>query len=68
MTNYPEFTITINPPLLMVAIGVRNFGVGWWVKGQWKEQIGWFNYGTEYYDGYWFAVRIGPFFYSCGPY
>lgn len=44
------------------------FGIGWWVKGHWKRFDGWFIWSHYYYDGNWFGCRLGPFFYSCGPY
>lgn len=39
------------------------FGVGWWYCS--AKLFVWMK---TYYDGHWFAVRFGPFFFCKGPY
>lgn len=55
-------------PCVMVSRGDVCFGAGWWIKGHWKQRTGWVNWYNGYYDGNWFGARLGPFFYSRGPY
>lgn len=43
----------------------RSIGIGWWTRRHWMR---WFIWSKLYYDGNWFGVRIGPFFYCRGPY
>jgi hypothetical protein len=45
-----------------------SIGIGWWVKGHWRERCGWIMWNKSYYDGNWFCARLGPFFFSRGPY
>lgn len=44
------------------------FGAGWWVKGHWRQMDGWLRWDNVYYDGNWFGMRLGPFFFTYGPY
>ncbi len=53
---------------LSVTIGNVCFGIGWWVKGHWKRFDGWFMWTKAYYDGQHFGCRLGPLFFSRGPY
>lgn len=46
-----------------VEFGDHVFGIGWW-KGS-SKALAW---SRGYYDGQWFGVRVGPLFYSRGPY
>jgi hypothetical protein len=40
-----------------------SMGIGWWVRGHWKELSGWLMFRTLQYDGgRWWSVRLGPFF------
>lgn len=41
----------------------RSIGIGWWTRS-----AKWFFWMRTYYDGNWFAVRVGPFYYTRGPY
>lgn len=47
-------------------------GVGWWRCGNKIPSLlnswQWLSYTKTYYDGWWWAIRIGPFFVSRGPY
>jgi hypothetical protein len=60
--------IEIDRRTIMVSIGDRCFGIGWWVKGHWKRLDGWLLWSRFYYHGNRFACRLGPFFYSRGPF
>lgn len=52
---------------ISLEISDWDLGIGWWRVGNkiaWK----WFQFNELYYDGYWFVMRIGPFYISRGPY
>lgn len=57
---------------IMVAIATTNgeicLGVGWWVRGHWWQWDGWWHWRHLEYDGRWFCARLGPLFYTRGPY
>lgn len=46
----------------------RVVGLGWWRGSSPLTLHGWFFYLDTYYDGRWFAWRVGPLFYNRGPY
>jgi hypothetical protein len=45
------------------GFGDWSVGMGWW-KGSAKLM----SYVNTWYDGWWWGVRVGPFFINRGPY
>lgn len=45
------------------GFGDWSVGMGWW-KGSAKLM----SYVNIWYDGWWWGVRVGPFFINRGPY
>jgi len=53
---------------LSFTVAGRCFGCGWWRGYKLLDINTWFMNVTVTYDGDWSVFRVGPFYYSRGPY
>lgn len=60
-SRYPRLVVL--PWRIALEYEGYTYGLGWWPG----SNLLW-SWSEVYYDGYWFGARLGPFFYSRGPY